>query len=397
MSDPAFDLVTVGGGLASSALAYAMATRGARVLVVEREAKFHDRVRGEYLSPWGVAEAKALGLLDLLCTKCASILPWADPGSGPRNVVETTPQQLPGISFFHPEMQEALLTAAAEAGADVRRGTTVQGVEPGKHPAIRIGTNGTAERIAARLIVAADGRGSAVRKWAGFALQRNAQPFLFAGVRLGDVEARTDMMQFFFNPEFGTVAALAPQGAGMFRAYLGHPTDARYRLQGNENLAIFLQETARVAPPYAGYFMRAKAQGPLASFDAGDSWVEHPYRDGVALLGDAAATSDPSFGQGMALALRAARTLRDELTADPEWDRAGQRYAERCDTAFQSILRATSWFRAVFQEQGPAADARRQKALPRIMQDPTRVPDHLFSGPELPSDDSVRARFFGEI
>jgi flavin-dependent dehydrogenase len=41
-----YDLVIVGGGLAGSALAAAMAPTGARVLIVEREATFRDRVRG---------------------------------------------------------------------------------------------------------------------------------------------------------------------------------------------------------------------------------------------------------------------------------------------------------------------------------------------------------------
>jgi menaquinone-9 beta-reductase len=38
----------------------------------------------------------------------------------------------------------------------------------------------------------------------------------------------------------------------------------------------------------------------------------------------------------------------------------------------------------------------RRKAMPLIEQDPTRVPDHLFSGPDLPANDEVRARLFGE-
>ena len=42
-----FDVVTVGGGMAASALAIAMARSGARVLVLEKETKFRDRVRGE--------------------------------------------------------------------------------------------------------------------------------------------------------------------------------------------------------------------------------------------------------------------------------------------------------------------------------------------------------------
>jgi len=46
--------------------------------------------------------------------------------------------------------------------------------------------------------------------------------------------------------------------------------------------------------------------------------MNHPYRDGVALLGDAASTSDPTFGQGLSLALRDARVLRDQLLANSD-------------------------------------------------------------------------------
>jgi len=47
-------------------------------------------------------------------------------------------------------------------------------------------------------------------------------------------------------------------------------------------------------------------------------------------------------------------------------------------------------------EQGPEAKLKRAKAMPLINEDQTRVPDHLFSGPELPADDAVKMRFFGE-
>jgi len=33
--------------------------------------------------------------------------------------------------------------------------------------------------------------------------------------------------------------------------------------------------------------------------------------------------------------------------------------------------------------------------LPLIAQDPRRVPDHLFSGPDLPWNDEVRGTFLG--
>jgi menaquinone-9 beta-reductase len=68
------------------------------------------------------------------------------------------------------------------------------------------------------------------------------------------------------------------------------------------------------------YFSNARQPGPLATFEGADHWVEHPYQDCVALLGDAAASNDPTWGQGLSLALRGARTLRDALLGSEDWD-----------------------------------------------------------------------------
>jgi flavin-dependent dehydrogenase len=57
-----YDLIVVGGGIAGSTLARRLAMQGLRVLVIEREERFRDRVRGEGILPWGITEAKALGI-----------------------------------------------------------------------------------------------------------------------------------------------------------------------------------------------------------------------------------------------------------------------------------------------------------------------------------------------
>jgi 2-polyprenyl-6-methoxyphenol hydroxylase-like FAD-dependent oxidoreductase len=395
MSD--YDLITVGGGLAASALAKGLAESGARVLVVEQERQFKDRVRGEYIVPWGGTEAKRLGIYETIRDSCGHEVPWADLGFGLRDLLTTTEHHLPGLTFSHPEMQETLLAAAARAGADVRRGSVVQGIEPGKTPVALVKNGATSERLSARLIVAADGRGSPARKWMGFPVERNDQPFMFAGVFLQDVAAPPDLGTFSFNPEIGLIVAIIPQAKGRFRAYLGYPTTTGYRLQGEASFQKFRSEAARAVPACEGLYAQAKCIGPLASFDGGDVWVNHPYKNGVALIGDAAATSDPTFGQGMSLALRDARVLRDQLLGNSDWDVTGHRYADEHDAYFHRCHTATVWFRQVFQEQSPEASARRQKALPLISEDATRVPDHIFGGPELPVDDLVRQRFFGEV
>jgi 2-polyprenyl-6-methoxyphenol hydroxylase-like FAD-dependent oxidoreductase len=396
MSSSNYDIVTVGGGLAASAFAASMASRGMRVLVLEKELQFKDRVRGEYVGTWGVAEAHELGIKNALLTSCATEIPFVEMGFGLRNLVETTPQRLPGLSFFHPEMQETLLAEAQSAGAEVRRGLSVTNVQTGPKPSVTAASNGREQTISARLVVIADGRGSVARRWAGFSTKNEAHPFHFAGVLLEGVSGGRDLCTFVFNPQLGLVGGIVPQSKDRCRAYLGYPIDGGFTLQGSEKLGRFLAESKKVGPMFADCYANARSLGPLAAFDAGYTWVDHPYRDGVVLIGEAAAVSDPSFGQGMSLTLRDARVLRDAISNHSDWDQAGHSYAEQHDTYFQRIHTVCCWLRSLFQEQGPEADARRQRAMPRILEDGSRVPDHLFGGPELPLDEAVRARFFGE-
>jgi menaquinone-9 beta-reductase len=390
-----YDIVTVGGGIAASSLAKALAERGARVVILERERQFKDRVRGEAVVSWGVAEANELGIGRLLKEKCAHVVPYVEPGSGLRDLRATTLQQLPLLSFPHQVMQETLLAAAENAGAEVRRGVSVAQIECGAEPTVVV--NGHShERISARLVVAADGRGSAARKWTGFPVCEQSNDYYMAGVLLTNVNASTEIMHAVFNPELGTWTGLIPQAGDQFRAYFVYPKTTGYRLQGEAMLSLFVRESAKGYAPMADYCAGAKSIGPLASFDASDTWVEHPYRDGVVLVGDAAATTDPTYGQGLSFALRAARVLRDELTKSSDWQAAGHRYAEQPQRSFHACHMVEGWVRTLFQDPSPEAAALRARALPLIAEDPNRVPDHIFSGPDLPLDEQVRARLFGE-
>jgi len=390
-----YDIVTVGGGVAAAAFAKAMAERGAKVLILERERRFKDRVRGEGLVCWGVAEARQLGIHDLLKQGCGHELPLVESGAGQRDLTLTTPHRLPVLSFPHQHMQEVLLAAAENSGVEVRRGVSVELVEPGPAPAVLVDGR-SHERIPTRLVVAADGRGSPARKWADFAVSEQSNGYYMAGVLLSDIQASPDTLYYVFNPDLGMCIGLIPLGKNRSRAYFMYPKSTGYRLQGENMLDLFLTESPKAYSPLADYYSGAKCIGPLASFDVSDVWVEHPYRNGVALIGDAAATTDPTFGQGLSLALRDARILSTELANDSDWDRAANRYAEQHRRYFHACHTVEGWSRTLFQDPSPEAAALREKAMPLIAQDPSRVPDHIFSGPDLPLNDEVRARFFGE-
>ena len=53
------DVVIVGAGIGGSALAKALADDGLGVVVLEQSEVYEDRVRGESMVPWGVAEARS--------------------------------------------------------------------------------------------------------------------------------------------------------------------------------------------------------------------------------------------------------------------------------------------------------------------------------------------------
>src|SRR4051812_40477601 len=125
------DLIIVGGGLAGAVLAKALAEAGSYVLVLERETIFKDRVRGEAMLCWGVAEARALGIDALLMETCGRetryLVTQIDglPELPERDLIETSPHRAGIVSFYHPRMQTVMLKAAEAAGATVRRGVTV--------------------------------------------------------------------------------------------------------------------------------------------------------------------------------------------------------------------------------------------------------------------------------
>jgi menaquinone-9 beta-reductase len=98
-----YDIVIVGGGMGGATLGRSMAQQGARVLIVERERQFTDRVRGEGLASWGGAEAQRPGIYDLLHNSCGFEKRWSI-GLGPdRDLVTTTPQHMPLMTFSHPK------------------------------------------------------------------------------------------------------------------------------------------------------------------------------------------------------------------------------------------------------------------------------------------------------
>lgn len=397
-----YDVIVVGGGLAGATLARSLAGKGVRVLVLERERVFRDRVRGELVQPWGVAETRLLGIYDLLRQTCGYEVRlrlsqiYGAPPAQPRDLVATTPHRAGSLHFPHPDMQEVLLDACAQAGATVQRGFRAAEVMPGSIPAVYAETDGGGRTFHARLIVGADGRTSSCRKWGAFPVQCDPDGMLMAGVLLTNLLAPEDTVQIFINPSRSEVAFLIPLGGRRFRCYTAfYPGENRRRLSGPGAVLDFVSACVSAGAPVE-WFSAAQVAGPLASFDCAETWVSHPYQAGVALVGDAAAVSNPVFGCGLALSLRDVRVLSQLLTAESNWDAAAHAYAEEHDRYSGILHRLLDWMVQLFYEPGPTAAARRLRAFARMAEDPSRAPDIPGLGPECPNDQAAYYNLFGE-
>jgi 2-polyprenyl-6-methoxyphenol hydroxylase-like FAD-dependent oxidoreductase len=200
---------------------------------------------------------------------------------------------------------------------------------------------------------------------------------------------------WFLNPEVGQFAFVCPQTQDRARAYVWYPNSRDYCLQGAADFGRFVEESVKAGVP-SEWYANCSPIGPLATFDATDSWVDHPYKKGVALLGDAAATTDPSHGQGQSLTLRDSRVLRDHLLNSNDWEAAGHAYADEHDRYFSVVHKFYGWFWEILYDPSPAGAAHRTRVVPRLVEDLTRMPDTMVSGPEVPLDDVARCRFFAE-
>jgi 2-polyprenyl-6-methoxyphenol hydroxylase-like FAD-dependent oxidoreductase len=385
------DIVIVGGGLAGSVLGASMARAGSSVLIVEKETAFRDRVRGEVLLPWGSVEAKALGIYDLLLEGCAravqrEIFSFGGEMSAPRDYPTSTPQGTCALSFFHPAMQEQLLAAAAQEGAAIRRGASVKALRPAEHsagrPEVDIETESGIETVSARILVGADGRESRVAAQLGFIRERDEPELCIGGLQMaGDLEIE-HALYFSLSRQSGRGSILLSNRPGNFRAYLLHHTQALpRRLSGARDYQVAKQHFAEIGWP-KDWLEVLQPHGTFATFDGAHQWVHRPTQGNCVLVGDAAGSSDPVWGNGLSRTLRDVRLLRDRLLESSNWPDAAAAYAEDHDDAFHRLRRAERLCAKLHFPMTEDADAARLRAYDLITRNPELNPDITGRGPE---------------
>lgn len=396
-----FDVIIGGGGFAGASLAIALASDGLSILLVEAQAAYTDRVRGEGLAPWGVAEAAKLGIDHILLTTCAREVMhhrevWGGAIVATRGLAEATPHGRGYLCFPHVQMQYALNAAAENARAQVMRGATVVSLERGSPLSVTLARDTGERTYTADLVVAADGRASRIAALAGFRHCKGETRTCTSGVMLADFWGPVGATQHLLVPGQGVGAITFPVAGGLTRAYTVVRRSPETRLlRGEDAVPDFIAASIRAGMSPAS-FSQAKPVGPLMTYDGTHVWVDEPYKDGVVLVGDAASTSDPAWGNGLSLAARDVRELRNAILGSADVDAAGRRYAAAHAVYYPAVRRLENWFTDLFYEVGDAADERRERAFPCHRADRNRIPDMVGLGPDASHDDLAGHRFLGD-
>ena len=382
------DIAIVGGGIAGSTLALALARRGASVTVLERQQDYADRVRGEYMHPWGVAEAQQLRLVDILLAAGGVFvtrgigydesIPSEAAEARARNVATMVSGVAGALGVGHPAACRALGQAAEAAGAHYWRGASRVSVTAGVRPGVAFEKGGNVHQVHCRLVVGADGRNSTVRSQAGIRLRSAAPTHLFSGMLVGDVP-EWPQDTYATASEGEVQCQIFPQGERRVRLYTTTATDQRRRYDGGPaGRTRFLGDFRGMrCIPLAEHLAGGTPLGPCATFGGEDTWIDVPFVEGVVLIGDAAGYNDPLIGQGLSLALRDARVISEILLATERWSLESLwPYAEERRKRVQRVRFTAALMAELYGSFGPERAARRRRFL-------RRLPDPDFRGRAL--------------
>jgi 2-polyprenyl-6-methoxyphenol hydroxylase-like FAD-dependent oxidoreductase len=294
-----FDAIVVGARCAGSPTAMLLARQGYRVLVVDRATFPSDTVSTHLVHPLGAEALSRWGLLDrLAATGCPPIHTYCF-DFGPFTISGAPGTTTAPVAFCPRRMilDKLLVDAAAEAGAEIREGFTVEEVliEDGRAVGIRgHSKHGVSAIERAHVVVGADGRHSFVAE-AVRPEHYDEKPPLLAGYYTYWSGLPMDgRFETYIRDERGMAAV--PTHEDLTLVIAGWPyaefEENRKDIEGN------YLKTIELAPSFAERLRGAKRVARFAGA-AVPNYFRRPHGPGWVLVGDAGYNRDFITAQGI--------------------------------------------------------------------------------------------------
>lgn len=345
-----YDVVVVGARAAGAATALLLARLGYDVAVVDRQVFPSDTLSTHQIARPGVVQLHRWGLLDAVLRSGVPAIRQITFSAAGESVSRTVKHSA-GVDLLVAPRRYVLDTivadAAAEAGADLRLGVTVDGVRFAAGRAVGVyghDHTGAPVELAARFVVGADGLGSRVARAVGADVieDRGApgavQYAYFAGLSWPGIELIVAER---------ALTGVFPTHHGEACIWICSPTEdahqARHQAASRED--AFTAYLHRSAPELAARLRMGRRMSPVTGMLRTPNYIRKAHGPGWALVGDAGYHRDALTGHGLSDAYRDAELLATALgqvmrgDLDPDTALAG--YQRQRDRALRRVFDLT--------------------------------------------------------
>jgi 2-polyprenyl-6-methoxyphenol hydroxylase-like FAD-dependent oxidoreductase len=316
MSEESHDAIVVGARCAGSPTAMLLARKGYRVLLLDKAIFPSDTMSTHFVHPPGLAALERWGLLERLeATGCPPVDTYSF-DFGPLTI-SGSPQPIDGIGHgYCPRrtvLDQLLVEAAVEAGAELREGFTVDEIVASDGTVTGIRGHAKGRKVVterARVVIGADGKHSLVAKTVK-PEQYNERPSHLAMYYAYWSGLPSSGFETTIRTENRRGWAAVPTHDDLTVLPFGWPVEEfhenRKDIEGN------FFATMDFAPEFAERVRAAKRESKFVGSAELPGYFRTPFGPGWALLGDAGYHKNPITAMGINDAFRDAELLAGAL------------------------------------------------------------------------------------